>query len=360
MSDAAAAGAQQRRANVMGSGLIGGSVGLALRGHGWHVSVVDSDPAVERQALNLGVADSLGMDSEAELTVVAAPVGAIPDLVGIALKETSGVVTDVGSTKAEICGRIDDPRFVGGHPMAGSDQDGIDGATADLFAGAMWVLTPGDATSELAFSTVRSAIRSFGAESIALPPAVHDELVAQVSHVPHLTSAALMNLAAGSSVEHRALLRLAAGGFRDMTRISAGKPTIWPDICIANQHAIVVGLDRLIEALTDTRSLVAEGDRSGLYALLDSARTARINLPVGYGQVDDISELAVPIPDRPGEIAAIATLAAELDVNILDLDITHSGEGKEGVMTLVVDATKAERLVGGLMARGYRPSLREL
>jgi prephenate dehydrogenase len=359
-SGADGAASPQRRANVIGSGLIGGSVGLALRGHGWHVSVTDADPSIEQQALNLGVADAIGLDPDAELTVVAAPVGAIPDLVAEALAATSGIVTDVGSTKAEICSQVLDPRFVGGHPMAGSDQDGVDGATADLFSGAMWVLTPNDATSEVAFATVRSAIRSFGAESIALPPSVHDELVAQVSHVPHLTSAALMNLAAGSSVEHRPLLRLAAGGFRDMTRISAGRPAIWPDICIANREAIVVGLDQLIDALANTRSLVADGDRAGLYALLDSARTARINLPVGYGQVEAVSELAVPIPDRPGEIAAIATLAAELDVNILDLDITHSGEGKEGIMMLMVDATKAERLVGGLMARGYRPTLREL
>lgn len=344
----------------MGTGLIGGSIGLALRAQGWHVSAYDADPQVEQQAVNLGVADETGLDPDAQVTVVAVPVGAIPDLVRQALAKTTGVVTDVGSTKAAICQAIDDPRFIGGHPMAGSDQDGIAGATADLFSEAMWVLTPGESTSEDAFAKVRALIRSLGAESIALPPAVHDELVAQVSHVPHLTSAALMNLADSTSVEHRPLLRLAAGGFRDMTRISAGRPAIWPDICVANREAIVVGLDRLIEALGTTRDLVAGEDRAGLYALLDTARTARLNLPVGYGQAENASELAVPIPDRPGEIAAIATLAAELDVNILDLEITHSGEGHQGVMTLVVDATKAERLVGGLMARGYRPTLREL
>lgn len=344
----------------MGTGLIGGSIGLALRAQGWHVSASDVDPEVERQALAIGVADATGLDPEAEVTLVAVPVGAISELIEQALAETSGLVTDVGSTKADICKAIDDARFVGGHPMAGSDQDGITGARADLFADAMWVLTPSESTSEEAFATVRTLVKSLGAESIALPPAVHDELVAQVSHVPHLTSAALMNLADSTSVEHRPLLRLAAGGFRDMTRISAGRPAIWPDICVANREAIVVGLDRLIEALGTTRALVVEGDRAGLYALLDTARTARLNLPVGYGQAEKASELAVPIPDRPGEIAAIATLAAELDVNILDLEISHSGEGSQGVMMLVVDAAKAERLVGGLMARGYRPTLREL
>lgn len=347
------------RANIVGCGLIGGSVGLALRDAGWHVSASDNDPGSEQQAVAIGAADTLGFAADADITIIAAPVGVIPQLVADVLTKTTGIVTDVGSTKAAICDEIDDPRFLGGHPMAGSDQDGISGAKADLFVGAMWVLTPGEETSQEAFAMVRRLIKTVGAESIALPPKVHDELVAQVSHVPHLTSAALMNLADSTSVEHRALLRLAAGGFRDMTRISGGRPTIWPDICVANRDAIVVGLDRLIGALTTTRTLVAESDKMGLYQLLDQARTARLNLPVGYGQVEKVSELAVPIPDRPGEIAAIATLAAELDVNILDLEITHSGEGREGVMTLIVDAAKAERLLGGLMARGYRPGLRE-
>lgn len=353
-------GGQGRRANIIGLGLIGGSLGLALRERGWHVSGSDLDRATEGEALKIGAIDEIGTDATADLTVIAAPVGAITELALAALELTDGVVTDVGSTKAEICRTIDHARFIGGHPMAGSDQDGIGGARADLFASAMWVLTPGEDTSEDAFATVRAMVRSLQAESIALPAGVHDELVAQVSHVPHLTSVALMNLADSSSVEHRALLRLAAGGFRDMTRISGGRPAIWPDICVANRDAILVGLDRLIDALAGTRRLVADGDRHGLLQVLESARTARLNLPVGYGQVEKVAELAVPIPDRPGEIAAIATLAAELDVNILDLSITHSGEGRQGVMTLMVDETKAERFIGGLMARKYRPTLREI
>jgi prephenate dehydrogenase len=269
-------------------------------------------------------------------------------------------VTDVGSTKGDICEAVTHPRFVGGHPMAGSEQDGLAGAREDMFAGAMWVLTPVEQTDESAFATVRAMVRSLGAETIALPPAVHDQLVAQVSHVPHLTAASLMNLADASSVEHRALLRLAAGGFRDMTRISAGRPSIWPDICMANAKAIVYGLDALIEALHGVRELVASQDRDGLLELLIRARSARINLPVGYGPSDNLVEVAVAIPDRPGEIAAIANLAAELDVNIFDLELSHSGEGRQGVMLLVVDEARSERLMGGLMARGYRPSVRSL
>ena len=349
-----------RRATIVGTGLIGGSVGIALRKQGWRTSAVDNDPAVETQAVKVGAADDVGFDLESELVVLAAPVGAIPALALDALERTSAVVTDVGSTKAEICEAIDNPRFVGGHPMAGSEQDGLEGAREDLFAGAMWVLTPLESTDESAFATVRAVVRSFGAESLALPPPIHDELVAQVSHVPHLTAATLMNLADATSVEHRSLLRLAAGGFRDMTRISAGRPSIWPDICLANNTAIIEGLNQLIEALGEVRDLVSAGDREGILELLTTARAARVNLPVGFGPADDLVELAVAIPDRPGEIAAIANLAAELDVNIFDLEISHSGEGRQGVMIVVVDETRSERFVGGLMARGYRPSVRSL
>jgi prephenate dehydrogenase len=349
-----------RRATVVGVGLIGGSVGMALRKQGWTVSAVDADPAVTHQAIRVGAADEVGFDPGSEVVVIATPVGAIPDLARDALDRCDGAVTDVGSTKGDICEALTHARFVGGHPMAGSEQDGLAGAREDMFAGAMWVLTPTETTDEDAFATVRAMVRSFGAETIALPPDTHDEMVAQVSHVPHLTAASLMNLADASSVEHRALLRLAAGGFRDMTRVSAGRSSIWPDICLANSKAIIHGLDRLIDALGEVRGLIAGQDRDGLLNLLSRARAARINLPVGFGPADNLVEVAVAIPDRPGEIAAIATLAAELDVNIFDLEISHSGEGRQGVMMLVVDEIRSERLMGGLMARGYRPSVRSL
>lgn len=349
-----------RRATVIGTGLIGGSLGIALRKQGWFVSATDLDTEVAAQAVRVGAADEVGFDESSELIVVAAPVGAIPDLALDALERTNAVVTDVGSTKAEICRVVANGRFVGGHPMAGSEQDGLDGAREDLFQGAMWVLTPVESTDESAFATVRAVVRSFGAETLALKPEIHDELVAQVSHVPHLTAATLMNLADATSIEHRALLRLAAGGFRDMTRISAGRPSIWPDICIANGPAITDGLDRLIGSLTTVRDLVARQDRHGILDLLTNARAARVNLPIGFGPADNLVELAVAIPDRPGEIAAIANLAADLDVNIFDLEISHSGEGSQGVMILIVDEARAERFTGGLMARGYRPSVRSL
>jgi prephenate dehydrogenase len=271
-----------------------------------------------------------------------------------------GVVTDVGSVKSSVVAAVDHPRFVGGHPMAGSEQEGVDGADADLFAGAVWVLTPVAGTDPAAHSVVRSVVGSLGADVVELAPERHDELVAVVSHVPHLTAATLMGLAAAGAEEHRALLRLAAGGFRDMTRIAAGHPGIWPDICADNREAIVGVLTRLESALAATRVLVENGDRPGLLALLESARAARINLPRRVVASDLLAEVRVPVPDRPGVLAEITTLASELGVNIADLEIAHSGEGDAGVVILLVDADVSELFRGGLIARGYRPSVRSL
>ncbi len=349
-----------RSANVIGAGLIGGSVGMALRANDWRVFVSDIDEATAELAVEIGAADEIGFDPGAEVTVIATPVGDIAAIARDAIERTQGAVTDVGSTKFDICVEVNHARFIGGHPMAGSEQDGLSGSRASMFEGAMWVLTPTEAADESSFALVRSMVRSFGAETIALLPRTHDQMVAQVSHVPHLTAAALMCNADAMAIEHRALLRLAAGGFRDMTRISAGRPSIWPDICVANKTAIVKGLDQLIDQLSEVRQKVADQDRAGILDLLTRARAARVNLPTGFGIAEKVAEVALPIPDRPGEIAAIATLAAELDVNILDLDITHSGEGRRGIMLLVIDEAQSERLLGGLIARGYQPTVRPL
>ena len=349
-----------QHANVVGVGLIGGSVARALRARGWHVSGLDDDAARLAQASDLDVIDAQGIDPDAELTVIATPVGAVAEAAAKALAATRGIVTDVGSVKGTIVGEVDDPRFIGGHPMAGSERDGVEGADGDLFSGAVWVLTPTATTDDTAYTRLRSIITSLGAEVLALDPHRHDEFVAVVSHVPHLTAASLMRMAGDRADEHAALLRLAAGGFRDMTRIASGAPDIWPDICAENRDAIVDGIDRLIGALGDARDQVAGGDRDGLFRTLTAARTARHNLPSRYTTPENLAEFRVAVDDRPGVLAEVTTLAGELDVNIVDLEIRHSTEGDQGVLILVVEANEADGFLPGLQARGYRPAVRRL
>lgn len=327
---------------------------MALRAGGWFVTGRDRDPESAARALSLGAVDEVGDDPDPSLTVVATPVGAVAAEVTAALATTQGVVTDVGSVKAPMIELMRDPRYVGGHPMAGSEAEGVEGSRPDMFAGATWVLTPTRDTGDDALGLVRGLVTSFGAEVLALPPDQHDRLVALVSHVPHLTAVTLMRRAAARGEEHRALLRLAAGGFRDMTRIAAGHPGIWPDICAGNRDAIVAELDELLVALGDIRRVVAEGRRHELVELLEASRQARLNLPGRYTEPADLAEVRLPVPDRAGVLAEVTTTATELGVNIVDIEIAHSVEGDRGTLILVVERAHAAPLAAALGAAGYR------
>lgn len=360
MSQAGFATTENRIANVVGLGLLGGSAALALGELGFTVHGVDIDSARSAEALKAGVVDSIGTAPESLITVVAVPVDAVVAEVERALAETSGWVTDTGSVKGDIAAAIDDSRFVPSHPMAGSEQSGLGGASASLFRGAAWVVTPNPTTSDQGFAFMHDLIVALGADPITLAPDEHDRIVAIVSHVPHLAAAALMNVASRRSDEHLAMKRLAAGGFRDMTRIAAGSPEIWPPICAQNSDAIAVGLGQVIDALTTMKEAVESSDTEFLRTELAEARTARVNLPTKVPLPPDLAEVRVRITDRRGELAAITGLAAELDVNIFDLEIAHSAEGPTGVIVLLVDAAVADHLRGGLLARGYRPSVRIL
>src|SRR5204862_4830729 len=224
---------------LLGTGLVGGSVGFALRRLGVEVVGYDDDAARAVRAKEAGAVDTLAASvaeavAAAYLVVVAVPVGQVADVVVEALDAGARTVTDVGSVKYPIVTAVEDARpdraarFVGGHPMAGSEQEGLDGASADLFLGATWVLTPTGHTDAEAFAEVRAMAAELGAEAVSVPPELHDALVAVVSHVPQLAASTLMNVADTSRERHAVLLRLAAGGFRDMTRIASSHPSIWP------------------------------------------------------------------------------------------------------------------------------------
>ncbi len=351
------------RALVVGVGLIGGSIALALRDAGWTVLGRDRSESTLRAAVDLGVIDAIapeGHVDDVDITFVATPVGVIAEEVRRSLADTDGLVTDAGSVKSGLLPLMADPRFVGGHPMAGSELEGVAGARADLFDGRTWVLTPVSTTDDDALARLRSIVSGFGSEAVFLPPEAHDAMVAVVSHVPHLTAASLMGLAASAATEHRGLLRLAAGGFRDMTRIAAGSPAIWPDICAENSEAIIAQLDVLIDALRRVRDVIAEDDRSALLSMLETARAERIALPARFTRADELVEIRVPIADEKGALARITTRAAELDVSIVDIEIAHSLEGDDGVLILIVEAVNGDRLRLGLIESGHHPTLRPL
>lgn len=352
------------RLTILGTGLIGASAGMAARlSAGATVTGFDATPSHVRRALERGAIDDIAESLEvavraADVVVVATPVDRIAGVcqeIAPFLAPTT-IVTDVGSAKAEVVTRADallGPRFVGGHPMAGSERHGPDAADETLFEGASWILTPTATTSSDAYRAIAELVTRLGATPVALDPEVHDGLLARLSHLPQLAASAVVAVAAGSG-DGEALLGLAASGFRDVTRIAASDPDMWVAILRANRQAVLESLRGLEGVLSELEEDLVEGRWERVHGLLDRARAARVSVftkPVYTGEPVALSML---IPDRPGVLAEVTTAAGEIGANIEDLRIVHSTEGGKGRLELVVAGDEpADILSGTLRNLGY-------
>lgn len=345
-----------RRAGVVGLGMVGGSVAAALRAQGWHVTGADLDGERVVEAQQRNIIDAGGVDPMAIFTVIATPVSQIAACAHAAL-ERGGIVTDVGSVKGQVVAAVDHPRFVGGHPMAGSERSGLDGVDPGLFTGATWVLTPGTRTDPHAYLTVRDVVTELGAEVVTVDAVQHDELVATVSHVPHMVASSMMNVAARHSQSSDVVLRLAAGGFRDMTRIAAGHAGLWADIALQNQTAILDGLRDVRAELDRLSEVLATADRGGLEKLLDEAAVARRELPRRKGRPTDLAVLRVWVPDRPGGLAEVFAAFMAQGVNVEDMELTHDTKGDRGTLAITVASRDATAMRDALVSTGINVGL---
>lgn len=366
------------RMAVIGLGLIGGSVAAAAHrtvDAPW-ITGVDRDPSTCARAVETRIVDEAITADEArrdrlfspgsyDLVVVCTPVeSALGWLDVLARDGFDGIVTDVCSTKSAIvkhAARLDPPfTFIGGHPMAGSERSGIDAACASLFDGAYWVLTPAGGTPVSAYRALHEFVAALGARSIVIPPEAHDEAVALISHVPHVAAAALVSLVAEQPAGHDAL-RLAAGGFKDMTRIAAGSPELWTGICMENAERIAEGLDRLADVILRFREAVVSRDTGRIRSLLADAAEVRRSLPARWvPETAALFELAIPMRDRPGVISEITTLVGRAGCNIEDVEIDHVSEDSAVLRLVLTDEGDRDRLLCDLAAAGYHPSLRVL
>ncbi|MEA2476431.1 MAG: prephenate dehydrogenase [Actinomycetota bacterium] len=354
------------RAAVLGTGLIGGSVALAARTWlpDWHVSGYDPDPAARAGALERGAVHDAFDDpatavAGADVVFIAIPVDRIPRACDVlsGMVSESAVVTDVGSAKGEVVARGEaalGTRFVGGHPMAGSERHGIEAADARLFEDAWWVLTPTANTTADAYSTVADFVTRVRAKPVAMAPDAHDTLVASLSHVPQLAASALVGVAVAAE-DKDTLLGLAGRGFRDVTRIAASPPDMWISILKTNRDAVLKALEGFEHRLSDIEAMVYEQRWDELRGLLDEARSARLELFAKPDYGGDPVALSLLIPDRPGVLAEVTTAAGRLGANIEDLRIIHSTEGGRGRLELVVTgSTAADGLSAALDALDYR------
>jgi prephenate dehydrogenase len=354
-----------KRVLIVGTGLIGGSIGLGLRKAGGTIVVgTDASPSNAEAALAAGALDEVAPDVEsgaadADVIVVATPVGEILSTVArIAASARPGVVvTDVGSTKSTIVAEAErllgeGRSFVGGHPMAGTEGEGVASARSDLFDGALWILSPTEATNSDAYREVNALVTRLGAQTLALEPSEHDRLVAFVSHLPYAIATALMTLAASEGDPR--LFRAAAGSFRDVTRTAGSNPRVWRDIFTTNRDAVLRELDQFASSLATLRSAVADARWDDFDALVEAARDARRRFPVkGERAPVDPVTIEIGIADRAGALAEVTTAVGESGINIEDLWVDHTPAG--GVLKILVDghetAARAAELLG---RRGFR------
>ena len=336
-----------RSAAVIGTGLIGASIGIGLRVEGWEVSGWDQNPKHLVQAASIGAISKRASSlqeavTESDLVVLAASPRGIVSILSDC--STEALVTDVAGIKQPIVEAARSlPRFVGGHPMAGREVSGPLGASGDLFRGATWVLAT-DNASPADLQSLSEIVRSLGANPVEMAAAHHDYAVALVSHLPRFVAATLVEQLRLTGQTAQALV---AGGFRDLTRIAMSGAQWWPELLVANRRALADVLRKMLAGLEQCAEDLERLDVEGVAALLDSAREFRSGLaPPG-------DNVGVLLDDEPGEIARVGVALSQSDVDIRDLQLRHATHGGGGVLTLSVRPEDAPSLRQALLLAGF-------
>ncbi|MDQ6751785.1 MAG: prephenate dehydrogenase/arogenate dehydrogenase family protein [Actinomycetota bacterium] len=355
------------RVAVIGVGLIGGSIGLAARERlGAEVCGFDPAPGVLDAACARGAIDTASASVSAALegadtAFVAAPVGALPEAVGAALKAAGPdcVVSDVGSTKRAVVAAHDDPRFVGGHPLAGAETAGVEHARADLFDGAIWYLTPTTCTAGTMYERLHRTIHGLGGRPAAIGPEEHDRVLAAVSHLPHVLANVLVSQAADTLAAGDHRLPATGPSFRDATRVAGANGAIWTDIYLSNRDALVEQIDDTVRRLDAVRASLAEADAGAVRDWNRSAADDRRRLLEGELTGGEVHELRVSVPNQPGVVARIALALGRAGININDMALYPAADMREGVVALWIageqEAARAQELAATLGFPVARP-----
>jgi prephenate dehydrogenase len=342
---------------VVGAGLLGTSIALALRGHGVEVALSDVSEENLRIAHAVGAASAETLDTPS-LVVVAVPPDHLAGCIATALRHPGAVVTDVGSVKSAPLAQVRErvapellSRYVGGHPMAGSERSGPFAASAALFDGRPWAVTPHPTASPDAVAAVRELVGLCGATAITFTPGEHDQAVARTSHLPHLLASLVAGRLVDSPGEH---LALSGQGVRDVTRVAAGDPGLWEQIVAANAAPLAALLTE-VRADVDTLLAALDGeDRGAVGRLLGRGVAGTAAIPGKHGgPARPEATVYVAVPDHPGELARLFGDAGEIGVNIEDVRIDHDPGRPVGLVELYVAEPAADQLLGALAERGW-------
>lgn len=364
---------------VVGLGLIGASFAGAVRKAWPSVEIlgIDIDERTREKAVSDGIATRTAAPEDdafvsylgdaCDLVMLATPVDVDePYFKTIAESGYQGVVTDTASTKSRITqmasGLLRYPEhYVPGHPMAGSEVKGIEGARPDLFQGAYWIICPDESTPPEHIVKLHELITGIDARAIMLPREEHDKAMAIVSHVPHMVASSLMALASRAADEQKTLLHLAAGGFKDTTRIAAGSPQLWCGIAFDNAAEISARLKDMEDILDAYRNAIDTGDRKALTELLAEAAEARRELPAAWvPSTERLLEVRIPMANHPGVVAEVTTIASVAGCNIQSIEIDHVTEATAFLSLILTDEGDVGKLSTELINHGYSVSFSPL
>ncbi|GAB2692283.1 prephenate dehydrogenase [Paenibacillus thermoaerophilus] len=354
---------------IMGVGLIGGSLALCLKGKpGITVYGYSRNPSQAEKYLKLGVVDEAGTDMgeavrDADFIFLCGPVSTLePQLEQLASMplKPGCIVSDVGSTKASLvaCARrlaLNGVWFIGGHPMAGSERSGVEAASSHLFENAFYVLTPLPETPEDVYDRLAQLLKHTKAQLIRLDAQAHDEIVGAISHLPHVIAVALVNQIARYNDGNELYRLLAAGGFKDITRIASSDSVIWRDILLNNREVVLKLLDDWNREMEQFRLLLESGDGDGIERRFRDAKAFREQMPERRkGVLTSLYDVYVDVPDHPGVIGEIASAFGERGINLSNIHIMESREEVPGVLRLSFrQETDWQRAIETLKGMGY-------
>ncbi len=346
-----------KKISVIGLGLIGGSLALSLKNleNGFIITGFDIESETMNIASYRNIIDRIAVSykdaaRDADLIIIATPVSKIINVIN-SIKDylkKGAIITDVGSAKENIVKKVtallpEGIFFIGGHPMAGSENEGILSASPDLFRNAFYILTPTDGTNSEPLLALHTLFTRIGSKVIVIDPGEHDENVALISHLPHILSTNLIELIEGKQKKLKNLFKLCAGGFRDMTRVAASNPKMWLDISLENKEELVKAIDDYIGYLKKFKSRLEKNDEEFIKKHYLLAQKARINLPKYVEKdISKLYEVKVSIPDRAGVLRDITLAISSAGVNIEDISIFHSTEfSSGGILKVLVQGEKA-------------------
>ena len=349
--------------------MIGGSIAKALKKQGAEIRVLvysrRKNPDLEI-GVSEGIIDEIVYEidehfTDCDVIFLCAPVRKIIDLLPEVKKVASPacIITDVGSVKGEIVKAAEKlgmgEKFIGGHPMAGSEKTGYLNATDILLENAFYLLTPTDKNSETDITLLKDLVKKTGANCVVIDADRHDRITAAISHVPHLLAVALVNLVRNHDDEEQTLKTFAAGGFRDITRIASSSPQMWEEICMTNSSAIEELLDELEKMIKDYRAEINDHDGASIYTAFETAGEYRNSLPKKTSSlVDKSHELFVNIDDKPGAIASIANILYTGDISMRNIGIINNREFADGVLRIELESDKDVEISRSLLTEnGY-------